>query len=54
MVKKTKYITTTLPYANSKPHIGHAFEFIIADALVRYFKNSGLDVFLTLVLMNMG
>ncbi len=34
-----KYITTTLPYANSVPHIGHAFEFIIGDALTRYFRN---------------
>jgi len=33
-----KFITTTLPYANSKPHIGHAFEFIIGDTLARYFK----------------
>jgi len=40
-MQKGKYITTTLPYANSKPHIGHAFEFIIADAIVRFFKFSG-------------
>ncbi len=33
-----KYITTTLPYANSIPHIGHAFEFIIGDAITRYFR----------------
>lgn len=33
-----KYITTTLPYANSVPHIGHAFEFIFGDALARYFR----------------
>lgn len=33
------FITTTLPYANSKPHIGHSFEFIIGDALSRYYKN---------------
>jgi methionyl-tRNA synthetase len=32
------YITTTLPYANSVPHIGHALEFIQADALCRHFK----------------
>lgn len=31
------FITTTLPYVNSKPHIGHALEFIQADALKRYF-----------------
>lgn len=37
-IKPKKYITTTLPYANSVPHIGHAFEFIIGDALARYFR----------------
>ena len=34
-----KFITTTLPYANSVPHIGHAFEFIIADCIARYYRN---------------
>lgn len=33
-----KYITTTLPYANSVAHIGHAFEFIIGDVIARYFR----------------
>ncbi len=32
------YISTTLPYINSKPHIGHAFEFVIADFLNRYYN----------------
>ena len=45
MMNKRKYITTTLPYANSNPHIGHAFEFIIADALARHFKYRGDSVF---------
>jgi methionyl-tRNA synthetase len=40
-----KYITTTLPYINSKPHIGHALEFIQADALARWFRSQGKDVF---------
>lgn len=35
--QEKKYITTTLPYANSTPHMGHAFEFILGDALRRYF-----------------
>lgn len=39
MTLKKKYITCTLPYANSVPHIGHAFEFIIGDTLTRYFRN---------------
>jgi len=53
-MNKNKYITTTLPYANSTPHIGHAFEFIIADALVRYFKQSGCDVFFNIGLDEHG
>jgi methionyl-tRNA synthetase len=39
MNKKKLYITTTLPYVNSEPHIGHALEFVQADALSRYFKS---------------
>lgn len=38
-MSKKKYITTSLPYANSVPHIGHAFEFILGDALARYFRS---------------
>ncbi|NLE02426.1 MAG: class I tRNA ligase family protein, partial [Fibrobacter sp.] len=34
----TFYITTTLPYANSVPHVGHAIEFFQADAYARYFR----------------
>ncbi len=33
---KTFYITTTLPYVNGSPHIGHATEFIRADILARH------------------
>lgn len=43
--KKPFYITTTLPYVNSEPHLGHALEFIRADAVARYKKLSGFDVF---------
>lgn len=35
---KKLYITTTLPYVNAEPHIGHALEFVQADAIARYFK----------------
>jgi len=44
-MKKYKYITTTLPYINSKPHIGHALEFIQADALARWFRQTEHDVY---------
>lgn len=53
-MNKNKYITTTLPYANSKPHIGHAFEFIIGDALARYFKYNGYNVFFNIGLDEHG
>ena len=38
MNKEKLYITTTLPYVNAEPHIGHALEFVQADAISRYFK----------------
>lgn len=47
-----KYISTTLPYINSQPHIGHCFEFVLADVLAEYhrlhddnvvFFNVGID-----------
>lgn len=40
-----KYITTTLPYVNDKPHIGHALEFVQADALSRFWRLMGHAVF---------
>lgn len=39
------YITTTLPYVNADPHIGFAFEVIEADALARYSRLLGREVF---------
>ena len=44
-MKKNFYITTTLPYANSSPHIGHALEFVRADVIARYKKLLGFNVF---------
>lgn len=42
---KSKYLTTTLPYVNASPHIGHAYEFVEADALARYWRLMGHEVF---------
>jgi len=42
---KTFYITTTLPYANAKPHMGHALEFVRADVIARVKKLDGYSVF---------
>src|ERR1035437_4898935 len=39
------YITTTLPYVNASPHLGHAMEFIRADVVARHKKVLGFDVF---------
>jgi Methionyl-tRNA synthetase len=40
------FVTTAIPYVNSKPHIGHAQEFILADALARYYRGQGNSVVL--------
>ena len=45
MEKKAIYITTTLPYVNSDPHIGFALEVIHADIFARYNRLIGNDVF---------
>lgn len=40
-----RYLTTTLPYVNADPHIGFALEIVQADALVRFWRLTGEDVF---------
>ncbi|MBT4135582.1 methionine--tRNA ligase [archaeon] len=45
MVKKKYYITTAIDYVNAEPHIGHAYQKIIADALARWHKLKGEEVF---------
>lgn len=44
-MKKYFYLTTTLPYVNAKPHIGHAAEFVRADVLARLKLQEGYDVY---------
>lgn len=36
--KKKFYITTAIPYVNARPHLGHALEFVQADAIRRYME----------------
>ena len=43
--KTPRYITTTLPYVNAEPHIGHTQEFVQADCLARYWRLMGHEVF---------
>jgi methionyl-tRNA synthetase len=35
------YVTTSLPYVNGEPHLGHAMEFVMADVLARYARLRG-------------
>lgn len=41
----SRYITTTLPYVNADPHIGFALEVVQADALARFWRLMGDEVF---------
>lgn len=45
MEQKAKYLTTTLPYVNADPHVGFGLEMVQADALARYWRLMGYDVF---------
>jgi len=45
MSKPKFYITTAIPYANGAPHIGHAYERIATDAIARFKRLDGYDVF---------
>lgn len=42
---KRIYITTAIPYVNAAPHVGHALELIQSDALARFYRAIGNDVF---------
>ncbi len=38
------YVTTTIPYVNARPHLGHALEFVQADVLARHYRRLGHPV----------
>ncbi len=44
-MSRTFFITTAIDYTNSAPHIGHAYEKILADVLARYHRLKGEEVF---------
>jgi len=44
-VAKTFFITTAIDYTNSAPHIGHAYEKVLADVIARYHRLKGENVF---------
>ncbi len=43
--KKPYYITTAIAYTSGKPHIGNTYEAVLADAIARYKRYQGFDVF---------
>ena len=45
MAKKPYYITTAIAYTSGKPHIGNTYEAILADAIARFKRKQGYDVF---------
>ncbi len=45
MSKKPYYITTAIAYTSGKPHIGNNYEIVLADAIARFKRKEGYDVF---------
>ena len=44
-MKKPYYITTAIAYTSAKPHIGNTYEIVLADAIARYKRQAGFDVY---------
>jgi methionyl-tRNA synthetase len=44
-MSKPFYITTAIDYTNSPPHVGHAYEKVLADVIARYHRLKGESVF---------
>ena len=45
MEKEKYYITTAIAYTSGKPHIGNSYEIVLADAIARFKRKDGFDVF---------
>ena len=45
MNKGKYYITTAIAYTSRKPHIGNSYEIVLTDAIARYKRMQGYDVF---------
>ena len=43
--KKRFYLTTAIAYTSGKPHIGNTYEIVLADAIARYKRAEGYDVY---------
>ncbi len=44
-MKKPYYISTAIAYTSAKPHIGNTYEIVLADAIARYKRQAGFDVY---------
>ena len=44
-MKKPYYISTAIAYTSAKPHIGNTYEIVLADAIARYKRQEGYDVY---------
>lgn len=44
-MSSASFISTTIPYVNAQPHLGHAFEYVQADAYARHMAMRGQDVY---------
>lgn len=44
-MKEKYYITTAIAYTSGKPHIGNTYEIVLADAIARYKRDAGYDVY---------
>lgn len=52
MSKEKFYITTAIAYTSKKPHIGNTYEIVLTDAIARFNRFIGKDVFSLQVLTN--
>ena len=44
-MSKRFYITTAIDYVNGQPHLGHAYEKVVADVIARAHRSLGEEVF---------
>lgn len=45
MTNQPYFVSTAIPFVNGQPHLGHAQEFVITDALARFYRLRGRDVY---------
>lgn len=51
--KEPFYLTTAIAYTSGRPHIGNTYEIILSDAIARFKRAQGYDVFFKQVQMSM-